>query len=101
MDSRFKVNDHVRLPADDLVGVVITFGIGLGDNTPERLKVKISDDDVREVYASACEPVEPGEFVPETDSTVMHGDGDTLNAADDNTSPGDDSLERRGDPDAN
>jgi len=53
--KRFNLGDKVNVKADGVSGVVINLGIGLGDNTPERLEVKVGEADIRNVYAESCE----------------------------------------------
>lgn len=87
-EPRFQIQDKVRLPVDALVGVVIRIGIGLGDNTPERVEVQVAEGDVRCVFAHACELLDAVANDPELPPADDQDDDDA-------------ELERLTDPNAN
>src|SRR5690242_2986027 len=87
--------DRVRIPAEDVVGVVVKVGIGLssGDTSgQEIIEVKVGKDEIRRYFANACEVIARGE----SDKETAAGDGGTLQPAagsDITILPGGDTIE--------
>lgn len=106
--QNLRPNDRVRVPDEGIEGIVISIGLGLGDNNDgtEIVRVNVAESgkapDVRSYFATACEVISRGE----TDRVSGGEDGGTLKAgsSSDATSLGDDAmsdeeLERLTEPD--
>lgn len=72
-------DDTVRVPGEELVGVVVNIGIGLNDDGSgtEIITAKFGEDQIKNIFASVCEVVTRAD----ADRVTGGEDGGTLKSA--------------------